>query len=363
MNTENAPNASEFKNALIKYFHLKNDERITSFLRDANIILEFYSHDSWDGGFDIYDLNIESSLEAYVTHEDYLSSFREKINFIAQQLLPGNDTINSICISIKTNNTLLLINKELLDTIDAIKILLISKATGQHIDTEQETRYKEYRKKLLNASEVNAMLPSFVKSCSNLNEFWSYIQPKFKTYKERRTFIYKHIDHLISTIIHQQKNPIQTFTMPTLSKLNSDSVRDTWIKSMNRLTHDPEGAITSARTLLEDVIKNILNDLKIPYSDENDNLPKLYELVTEALNLSPAQHLELVFKQILGGCKSVVYGLSALRNKVGDAHASGKRPVKPGKRHAELAVNLSGTMATYLVASWEFKKVNCHEIA
>lgn len=363
MNTKNTPNTSEFKNALIQYFCLKNDEKITSFIRDANIILEFYSHDNWDGGFDIYDLSIEVSLEAYVTHEDYLSSFYEKINFIARQFLPGNDTINNICISIKTNNTLSLLNQELLDTTDAIKILLISKATGQLIDAEQETRYKEYRKKLLNVSEVSAMLPSFIKSCSNLNEFWSYIQPKFKTYKERRSFIHEYIDPLLNAIMHPQQSPVQTYATLTLNKLNSDTVHNTWLKSMNRLADDPEGAITSARTLLEDVIKNILNDLKISYNDEKDDLPKLYELVTEALNLSPAQHLEQVFKQILGGCKSVVYGLSALRNKVGDAHASGKRPVKPGKRHAELAVNLSGTMATYLVASWEYKKIACSEAA
>lgn len=363
MKEKKYPDENKFKNALLEYFTLKKDEKIIFFLKHVDIKLEFYSHDNWDGGFDIYDLNIEAPLETYVSYEDYLDDFSEKINLIARQFLLGKDTINSINIGIKTNDVSLSINNEILETIDSIKILLISKATGQLIDFDQETKYKELRKKLLNTVEVKELLPSFIKSCSNLNEFWSYIQPKFKTYKERRSFIKDNIDPLLHVILHPQKSPIQTHAMPTLNKLNSESVHEIWLKSINRITNDPEGAITAARTLLENVIKHILNNLEINYSDENDDLPKLYSLVTKALNLSPAQHLEDIFKQILGGCHSVVLGLSSLRNKISDAHANGKRPVKPAKRHAELAVNLAGTMATYLVASWEHNKLACREIA
>jgi hypothetical protein len=74
------------------------------------------------------------------------------------------------------------------------------------------------------------------------------------------------------------------------------------------------------------------------------------------LNLSPAQHTEQIFKQILGGCKSVVEGLGAMRNKISDAHGKGKKSIKPASRHAELAVNLAGSMATYLVSTWEADK-------
>ena len=85
---------------------------------------------------------------------------------------------------------------------------------------------------------------------------------------------------------------------------------------------------------------------------END-LPKLYGLTAELLNLSPSQHTEQIFKQILGGCKSVVEGLGALRNKLSDAHGKGKKAPKPSPRHAELAVNLAGAMATFIVSTWE----------
>lgn len=152
-------------------------------------------------------------------------------------------------------------------------------------------------------------------------------------------------------IINQ--NPIHDSAMTTLSKLDSDSIHQRWEKAVNRLNGDLDGAITAASTLLEGTIKHILNDTNVDYSDENDDLPKLYKLLAKKLNLSPSQHHEEIFKQILGGCHSIVQGLGSLRNKIGDAHASGKRSVKPDKRHAELAVNLAGSMATFLIATWE----------
>jgi hypothetical protein len=69
--------------------------------------------------------------------------------------------------------------------------------------------------------------------------------------------------------------------------------------------------------------------------------------------LSPAQHSEEIFKQILGGCHSVINGMAGLRNRFSDAHGKGKGGVKTAPRHAELAVNLAGSMATFLIATWE----------
>ena len=73
------------------------------------------------------------------------------------------------------------------------------------------------------------------------------------------------------------------------------------------------------------------------------------------MNLAPQQHSELIFRQILGGCHTVVEGLGALRNKHGDAHGKGKSPIRPQPRHAALAVNLAGTVATFLVSTLEEK--------
>jgi hypothetical protein len=122
-------------------------------------------------------------------------------------------------------------------------------------------------------------------------------------------------------------------------------------KALERRDADPEGAITAARTLLETVCKTVLDEAQVAYADDAD-LPKLYRLASELLNMAPSQHTEDVIRRILGGCTSVVEGLGALRNKVSDAHGQGRRKVRPLPRHAHLAVNLAGTMATFIVETW-----------
>ena len=121
---------------------------------------------------------------------------------------------------------------------------------------------------------------------------------------------------------------------------------------MERRENDPEGAVTLARTLLESVCKHILDERGTPYKQDAD-LPALYKATSTELNIAPSQHSEPIFKQILGGCTAVVEGLGALRNRLGDAHGQGRLSVKPAPRHAELAVNLSGAVAQFLVATDE----------
>ena len=100
--------------------------------------------------------------------------------------------------------------------------------------------------------------------------------------------------------------------------------------------------------------KHIIEEAGGSYGD-NDDLPKLYAAAAERLNLAPNQHSETVFKAILGNCQSVVGNLAGLRNKLGDSHGQGKRHVKPKARHAELAVNLAGAVALFLVSTWAAK--------
>ncbi|WP_245544996.1 abortive infection family protein [Lentibacillus jeotgali] len=96
-------------------------------------------------------------------------------------------------------------------------------------------------------------------------------------------------------------------------------------------------------------MKHILDERNITYH-KNTNLPDMYKMVANELNLSPEQHDLKLFKKILGGCSSIVNGLGNLRNAHGDAHGKGKvRYYKPDIRHAELAVNLAGSMSLFLI--------------
>ena len=149
--------------------------------------------------------------------------------------------------------------------------------------------------------------------------------------------------------------PADELISETLRSFDESGVHHAWRKALDRRVTDPEGAITAAKTLLETVCKHIVDDPHGTYG-ENDDLPKLYATAAEHLNLAPSQHTETVFKSILGNCQSIVGNLAALRNRLGDAHGQGRRPVKPQARHAELAVNLAGSMAMFLVSTWIDRK-------
>lgn len=140
-----------------------------------------------------------------------------------------------------------------------------------------------------------------------------------------------------------------------LQSFDVEGVYAVWEKALERRSRDPEGAITLARTLLETVSKRILDEklgVSEGYSDRDD-LPKLYAKAAKELNLSPNQHTEEPIKAILGGVTKMVHGLGMLRNRMSDSHGrGGKLPVRPSERHAKLAVNSAGTIATFLVETF-----------
>lgn len=152
-------------------------------------------------------------------------------------------------------------------------------------------------------------------------------------------------------------SPADAAISDTLAKFEPDQVHARWTAALDRRGDDPAGAITLARTLLEDVCRWLLHDLDIQAADQDD-LPALYRKLSKALKLAPDDHSEQVFKQILGNCQSVVESLGALRNKLGDAHGGGPKRARPAARHAELAVNLAGSMATFLVATWQTRRTS-----
>ncbi|MBH5390862.1 abortive infection family protein [Bradyrhizobium diversitatis] len=150
-------------------------------------------------------------------------------------------------------------------------------------------------------------------------------------------------------------SPADESISATLAAFDPTQVHARWTMALERRASEPAGAITLARTLLEDVCKWILDQAGETWH-EADDLPVLYRKLAKVLKLAPDDHTEQVFKQILGSCQSVVESLGALRNKLSDAHSPGPKRARPQARHAELAVNLAGAMATFLVATWEARQ-------
>src|SRR5207237_5724750 len=115
---------------------------------------------------------------------------------------------------------------------------------------------------------------------------------------------------------------------------------------------DPEGAVTSARTLLESVCKHILEEAGKEYRDGTP-LPNLYKLTAEVLDIAPTEHTAPIFTALFVSCAELIESIGRLRNYLSDSHGRGPFGTMPDWRHAELAVNLSGAMATYLAAVWK----------
>jgi len=228
---------------------------------------------------------------------------------------------------------------------------LIAFATGGGSEVED---YNKSREEFLEAINYRHLIPKYILDCRREDQFWAFISNEFGTYKERRKFISDSFNPLFSFLENSTKS-LDKEVFLEVEKLGESYISTEWNKALERKNTDPEAAITSARSLIETVCKFILDETNTTYKDSAD-LPKLYGEVCKVLNLSPQNHSEDTFKQILSGCISVTVGLGALRNKFGDAHGKTKKTLKPSARHAALAVNLSGSMCVFLLETLKNQK-------
>ena len=242
-------------------------------------------------------------------------------------------------------------NNDLINKMESLKVMLVSRATGGEGD---DSEYKKLRREMIAQPRIAKLLPQIVHVCRDLSEVWGFIKPKFEKYAERREYLRIEFDPLMHMLESEERAPSDVAISATIA-VSSIYIQEAWQKALERRAIDAEGAITAARTLLESVCKHVL-DAAGATCDDGADLPKLYTLTSKQLNLSPSQHTEQLFKQVLGGCQTVFEGLGAMRNRHSDAHGKGARVAKPAPRHAELAVNLAGAMATFLLQTWEAKK-------
>lgn len=209
--------------------------------------------------------------------------------------------------------------------------------------------YRLLRREFMDDTAVGHLVPAFVRTARDKFEMWAFLKGHSGQWEPRRQFVREQFAPLIDQL-ERSPAPADAIVTDVLQRFDADGILNAWNKALSRREADPSGAITSARTLLETVCKHLLeNGDGSPGYGPNDDLPKLYRQVSERLNIAPSKHSEDAFKRILGSAASIVEGLGTLRNKVGDAHGSGGRPVKPAPRHAALAVNMAGSMALFLI--------------
>ena len=236
----------------------------------------------------------------------------------------------------------------IIERIKMMERILIDAATGGGGALDDDI-YMHLRREFMNNHKIKSLLPDFVRTYRSLGAFWPFIKNEAATYAERRRIISAAFTPLVDSLEGQNLAPADSVTSDALQLFDAEHVHAVWSKALSRRTSDPEGAITLARTLLETVIKRILDDLSLDYTD-TDKLPKLYEKAAKALSLAPNQHSEEPIKVILGSVANLVNGIGTLRNRLSDSHGKGgPLPVRPAPRHANLAVNAAGAVATFLV--------------
>lgn len=244
--------------------------------------------------------------------------------------------------------------KDNYDNMIKFQKIITDQVTG--IEQSNES-YSSFRKYCLQMDVPKELLPDLVLKNHTLNQLDARIKREIKTYKERREFIWELFKPLLAYLENYKYKPnsasaICNQTEVALKIIDSPHLQELWNKAVSRINSDPEGTITVSRSILESTCKHILDKMKLQYDDKMD-LPDLYKFTAKSLNLSPDQHTEKIFKQILSGVGSVVHGFGSLRNKLSDSHGVGVNKSKPSLRHARLALNLGMSVSIFLMETYE----------
>ena len=139
--------------------------------------------------------------------------------------------------------------------------------------------------------------------------------------------------------------------------LNKQFIHEHLQKCDNKIkNNDYSGAITNARSLVENVLLELEQHLSTNPEKYDGDINKLYKRVYKLLNLDPSREdISEDVKQIFSGLISIVNGLAALRNKTSDAHAA---QYNPPAYYAIIATNSAKTLTDFLVNSYEYKNKN-----
>jgi hypothetical protein len=164
--------------------------------------------------------------------------------------------------------------------------VLIDRATGSTVD---DGSYTLLRRDFMNDPQTKPLLPDFVRTYRDLNQFCGYIKGADGSYQRRREIIWGAFVPLLDHLEMSDRSPGEQVISDALTALNADEVSGIWAKALARRANDPEGAITTGRQLLESVCKHILDDLAVEHPLDAD-LPKLWSLVSHELSLSISTH-------------------------------------------------------------------------
>lgn len=251
--------------------------------------------------------------------------------------------------------------KEVKNQIIQIENCLVDCATGGERNANAEKNYKTLRDKLLRLvyttsdTRFKELFPDLIQNHQTLNVFWNMIGTKFKTYRERRSYInevFSPIQQYIESKIFSQTDG--TPIIEPINILSPSHIEQTMAKANGRVqSKDYDGAITTARTLVAEVEDELYKRIYGKEPDEKTKDNVLHKAVIDGLKMNIQPGLNSNLKKIISGLNSIYDGLSNLRNTTGDAH---KKKYIPDAHHAQLAVNSAFTLCEFLCSSYAYQQ-------
>src|SRR5215475_11632984 len=157
-------------------------------------------------------------------------------------------------------------DSELFEQVQILQNGLVSYATGGAGFPE----FTDLRQLITTHPRTRQLAPAFLRTNRDLHQFWQFIKKQSESYQGRREYLWAQFSPLLAELEGQTKTPADNYVSEVLSRFNADTVHSVWQKALDRRRDDAEGAITSARTLLETVCKHILDQTNTTYEDDWD---------------------------------------------------------------------------------------------
>lgn len=201
----------------------------------------------------------------------------------------------------------------------------------------------------------NIEVPSFIRECRTIEEAVGNLFSDGTDGYIQINYVSSTFNMFIDYLEEQQLDvKIIQVEAELPRELTFEHILESIDKCENRInTGDYSGAVTSAKTLVEGVCKELLHKFSDKTIDNKTDLPALFTKVRQKLNLDPSDpDLDKALKEVLTGLIKVVNGISEIRNKRGDSHI----PIyKIDRHHALMVVNSAKTVVTFLFNTYEYQ--------
>ncbi|MDD5816367.1 MAG: abortive infection family protein [Bacteroidales bacterium] len=110
---------------------------------------------------------------------------------------------------------------------------------------------------------------------------------------------------------------------------------------------DYDSVITKSRTLLEEVLIYIIEQLTKERYKSNGKLEKIYQDATELLNMRPQGDWDKRVNELLSGLHKMVSSIASMRNMNSDAHGVGSSRIEIKEREAILVAHSAMLLSEY----------------